>query len=107
MCPTMKEVSWMYMSTGVAAMKIPESPPMMNMATNDIALSIGVVYWIRPPHIVPSQLNTLMADGRAIIIVESMNVAPRAGFIPDWNMWWPHTMNPSPAIPAMANTIGL
>ena len=33
-----------------------------------------------------SQLNTLIADGRAIIIVESMNVAPRAGFMPDWNM---------------------
>ena len=47
-----------------------------------------------PPHIVPSQLNTLMAEGRAIIIVESMNVAPSAGFMPDWNMWWPQTMKP-------------
>src|SRR3982074_2139160 len=107
MWPTMKYVSWMCISTGVAAMKMPESPPMMNMATNAIALSIAVVYWSRPPHIVPSQLKTLMADGMAIIIVESMNVAPRAGFMPDWNMWWPHTMNPSPAIPAIANTIGL
>ena len=38
--------------------------------------------WIRPPHIVPSQLKTFTAEGRAIIIVESMNVAPSAGFIP-------------------------
>ena len=45
-------------------MKMPESPPMMNIATNAIALSIAVVYWMRPPHIVPSQLNTLMADGQ-------------------------------------------
>ena len=55
----------------------------------------------------PSQLNTLMAEGRAIIIVESMNVAPKAGFMPDWNMWWPQTMKPSPAMPAIAKTIGL
>ena len=48
-----------------------------------------------------------MAEGRAIIIVESMNVAPSAGFMPDWNMWWPQTMNPSPAMPAIASTIGL
>ena len=97
----------MCMSTGVAAMKIPDRPPMMNIATNAIALSIAEVNWSRPPHIVPSQLKTLMAEGRAIIIVESMNVAPSAGFMPDWNMWCPQTMNPSPAIPAMAKTIGL
>ncbi len=91
----------MWMSTGVAAMKIPDSPPMMNIATNAMALSIAVVNWMSPPHIVPSQLKTLMADGSAIIIVESMNVVPRVGFMPDWNMWWPQTMNPSPAMPAI------
>src|SRR6476660_233283 len=98
----MKYVSWICMSTGVAAMKIPDRPPMMNIETNDTALSIGVVNWTRPPHMVPIQLNTFTADGRAIIIVESMNVAPRAGFMPDWNMWCPQTMNPNPAIPLMA-----
>ncbi len=55
--------------------------------------------WSRPPHIVPNQLNTFTAEGRAIIIVESMNVAPRAGFMPDWNMWCPHTMKPSSGDP--------
>ena len=92
----------MCMSTGVAAMKMPDSPPMMNIATKASALSIAVVNWMRPPHIVPSQLNTLIAEGSAIIIVESMNVAPSAGFMPDWNMWWPQTMKPRPAMPAMA-----
>ena len=48
-----------------------------------------------------------MAEGRAIIIVESMNVAPRAGFMPDWNMWWPQTIKPSPAIALIEKTIGL
>ena len=66
------------MSTGVAAMKMPDSPPMMNIATNASALSIAVVNWMLPPQIVPSQLKTLTAEGRAIIIVESMNVVPSA-----------------------------
>ena len=69
----------MKMSTGVAAMKMPDSPPMMNIDTNDKANSIGVVNWILPPQTVPSQLNILMALGRAIIIVETMNVMPRHG----------------------------
>src|SRR5262245_7767683 len=107
MWATMKYVSWMWMSTGVAAMKIPDSPPMMNIDTKARALSMADVRWSDPPQIVPVQLKTLMADGSAIIIVESMNVAPRAGFMPDWNMWCPHTMNPRPAMPAMAKTIGL
>ena len=39
---------------------------MINMDTKASALSIGVVNWIVPPHSVPSQLNTLMAEGRAL-----------------------------------------
>src|ERR1700693_3427410 len=99
MCPTMKYVSWMKMSTGVEAMKIPDSPPMTNIATNETAFSIGVVKWMLPPQSVPSQLNVLMAEGTAITIVEIMKVVPSSGFMPLWNMWWPQTMNPSPAMP--------
>ena len=33
----------MKMSTGVAAMKMPDNPPMMNIDTNDSAKSIAVV----------------------------------------------------------------
>src|SRR5262245_9293731 len=101
MCPTMKYVSWMNTSTGVAAIKMPERPPMMNIDTNDKANSMGVVNWMRPPQIVPSQLKTLMALGKAIIIVETMNVIPSQGFMPDMNMWCPQTINPSPAMPAI------
>ena len=60
----MKYVSWMKMSTGVAAMKMPDRPPMMNIETNDRANSIGVVNWILPPQIVPSQLNDLHGAGQ-------------------------------------------
>ena len=52
-----------------------------------------------PPQSVPSQLNVLMAEGTAMTIVEIMNVVPRIGFMPLWNMWWPQTMKPRPAMP--------
>ena len=77
------------MSTGVEAMKMPESPPITNIDTKARALHIGTVNWIRPPHSVQSQLNVLMADGTAMIIVVTMNPMPRAGFMPLTNMWWP------------------
>ena len=76
----------MKISTGVAAMKIPDSPPIINMETNDRAKSIDVVNGIRPAQIVPSQLNVFTALGNAIIIVETIKVVPRAGFMPDINM---------------------
>src|SRR5712691_13297121 len=99
MCPTMKYVSCMKMSTDVEAMKIPDNPPMTNIATKETAFSIGVVKRMLPPQRVPSQLNTLMAEGTAMTIVEIMKVVPRSGFMPLWNMWWPQTMNPRPAMP--------
>ena len=67
---------------------MPESPPMTNIDTKASAFSIGTVNWIRPPHSVPSQLNVLMAEGTAMIIVVTMKPS-RAGFMPLTNMWWP------------------
>src|SRR5262245_26604024 len=97
----------MYTSTGVAAIQMPDRPPMMNIETKPIANSIGVVKRMRAPQSVPSQLKTLMAEGSAIMIVETMKTMPTAGFMPDVNMWWPHTMNPRPAMPTIEYTIGL
>src|SRR2546430_16939463 len=79
------------MSTGVEAMKMPESPPMTNIETNASALSIGTVNWIRAPQSVPSQLKVLMADGTAMIIVVTVKAIPSAGLMPLTNMWWPQT----------------
>src|SRR3954451_2834691 len=95
------------MSIGVAAMKMPDRPPMMNIETNDMANSIGVVNWIFAPQIVPSQLNTLIALGKAMNIVATMNVMPSTGLMPETNMWCPHTMKPRPAMPEIEYTIGL
>src|SRR5881409_1907320 len=101
----MKYPSWMNMSTGVAAMWIPDRPPITNIATKATALSIGT--WNRrlPRHIVPIQLNTLTADGTAITSVDTMNDEPSVGFIPLMNMWWPHTSHLRNAMPMIANTI--
>ena len=74
---------------------------MMNIDTKASAKSMLVVNWMRPPQIVPSQLNVFTALGRAIIIVDTMKVMPSAGFMPDMNMWWPQTMKPRPAMPAI------
>src|SRR5688500_12993281 len=106
MCATMKYVSWMCTSTAVDAMKMPDRPPMTNIATNAIAFHIAAVKRMFPPHKVPSQLNVLIADGTAMKIVDTAKVVPSVGFMPDWNMWCAHTMKPRNAIPAIAYTIG-
>src|SRR5688572_8023700 len=88
----------MKMSTGVIAMKMPERPPIVNVETNDSALIIGAVIRTFPPQSVPSQLNVLMAEGIAMTIVENMNAFPSTGFMPDRNMWCPHTTHERNAI---------
>src|ERR1700682_458663 len=95
----------MKMSTGVEAMNMPDRPPMTNMATKERAFNIGVVNRMLPPQRVPSQLNVLIADGTAMTIVEIMKLVPSSGFMPLWNMWWPQTMKPRPAIPIIEYAI--
>ena len=38
-------------------------------------------------------------------IVETMKLVPSVGFMPLWNMWWPHTIQPRNAMPIIENTI--
>src|SRR6185295_2892940 len=100
-------VSWMKMSTGVAAIHSPERPPMMNMERNERAWSMGTVKRIDPPQSVASQLKTFTPDGSAMSMVDIMNAMPRRGSMPLWNMWWPQTMNPRPMMPVMEMTMTL
>ena len=77
----------MKMSTGVAAMKMPRQPADDEHATRTPGrLSIGVVNWMLPRQIVPSQLKTFTAEGRAIMMVAIMKPVPRRGSMPHWNM---------------------
>src|SRR5665213_3775505 len=89
------------MSTGEAAIKMPDKPPTMNMLTKDIAYSIGGSRRMAPPHRVPIQLNTLTPEGRAMNTVLTMKAMPMIGFKPDTNIWWPQTMKPKPMIEIM------
>ena len=89
----------MKISVGVAAIKMPLKPPMINIETNEMANSIGEVYSILPPHMVPSQLKVLIALGKAIIMVAVIKVIPSIGFMPETNIWWPQTIKPKPAMP--------
>src|SRR5262250_3112058 len=101
----MKYVSWMKMSTGVDAMKIPLNPPMMKFETNPRANSIGTVRRMEPPQSVPNQLKVLIAEGTAITIVVIMKAVPRRGFMPLMNIWWPQTIHERKAMAIMENAI--
>src|SRR3989441_12796741 len=83
----------------------PASPPTTNMAPSREILSLGPRMSGSLRHIVPIQLNTLTAEGTAMIRVDTMNDEPSVGFIPLTNMWWPHTIQPRNPIATIANTI--
>ena len=57
---------------------------------------------MRPPHSVPSQLNVLMAEGTAMIIVVIMKAMPQGrDSCPLTNMWWPYTIQDRKAMAIM------
>ena len=58
-----------------------------------------------PCQIVPNQLNVFIADGTEMSKVEIMKVVPSVGFMPLWNMWWPHTPHPRKPMAMIASTI--
>src|SRR5216683_1647827 len=95
------------MSSTGCARNGPLIPPVTNSETKPIANNMGEEKRIRPPQMVPSQLNVLIADGTPmpIVIIEKANAV--YGLMPLMNMWWPHTMNPRNPIDSMAYTIAL
>ena len=66
---------------------------------------IGVVKRIFPPHMVESQLNTLIPVGTAIVMVATPKMLLATGPRPTVNMWCTHTMKPRNPISTVANTI--
>src|SRR5687767_15256131 len=77
---------------------------MMNIAMNPTAKYIGVLYWIDPNHIVPSQLKIFTPVGMAISMVDSAKKVSAIGPMPVVNMWWLHTPNPRKAMKTPENT---
>src|SRR5690606_32412520 len=80
---------------------IPVRPPVINVDTIPIENNIAGFICRLPFQIVVIQLNAFTADGIAINNVVKVNTEPKKGFIPDTNMWRPHTIVDKKAI---ANT---
>ena len=69
----------------------PDSPPIVNMATNPRAKSIGVLSRRSPPQVVASQLRIMIPVGTEIRMVEAAKAVFATGPSPVANMWWAHT----------------
>src|SRR5580692_25605 len=54
--------------------------------------NIGLLNWIFPPHIVPSQLKILMPVGTAITMVVRTKKLLEYELMPMVNMWCAHTL---------------
>ena len=61
---------------------------------NPTAQSMGVLKWMRPPHIVANQEKTLIPVGTAISRVVSIIGTRSQGAMPATNMWCAHTEKP-------------
>ncbi len=72
----------------------PDNPPMVNIATKEMAYIIATVMRMRPPHIVAIQLRTFTPVGTAMVNVASENAVTDIGPMPEANMWWAHTPKP-------------
>src|SRR5262249_46626404 len=67
--------------------------------------NIGVLNWILPPHIVPSQLKILMPVGMPTAIEVIVKKLLAYEFIPTVNMWCAHTLMLTNPIKTVAPTI--
>src|SRR6266550_4646483 len=105
MWATTKYVSDTWMSNGMTASMMPLIPPSVNIVMKPSANSIGVLRWITPLHSVASQEKILMPVGTAISIVVIIIGTRSQLNMPDTNMWWAHTVNPSTTMAISENAI--
>ncbi len=86
------------MVSGTIASITPEIPPRVNIVRNPSAHSIGVSRRSTPRHSVASQEKILMPVGTAMIAVVTIIGIRIQLCMPETNMWWAHTVNPSNTI---------
>src|SRR3954470_15710040 len=67
--------------------------------------NIGVLNWIRPPHMVPSQLKILIPVGTPTAIVVIVKKLFAYELMPMVNMWCAHTLMLTKAIQIVAATM--
>src|SRR5215216_4978005 len=99
----MKYVSVTCTSRPTDARNNPVSPPMVKRPMKPMAYSIGVSHDTDPLYIVAVQLKTFTADGIATRKLRIEKISAAYTDCPATNMWWPHTRNPSTAIPRLEN----
>src|SRR5207302_1039107 len=83
----------------------PVRPPIRNWNRKPMLNSIGVLNWILPPHIVPSQLKILIPVGTAITMLVIVKKLFAYEFIPTVNMWCAHTLMLTNAMAMVAATM--
>src|SRR4029077_5658326 len=84
---------------------IPVRPAMRNWHRNPILNSIGVLNWIFPPHMGPSQLKILIPVGTPTAIVVIVKKLFAYELIPTENMWCAHTLMLTKPMQAVAATM--
>src|SRR5215470_1177597 len=107
MCATTKYVSVTCQSTGNAARKIPERPPIVKTAMNPSAKSIGVSKLMFPCQVVASQLKIFTPVGTATATDVSMKKDCIQIGSPTANMWCAQTSIETKPIPTVENAIAL
>src|SRR5581483_9765277 len=92
-------------SSDEVATATPDRPPHPNRKMNATKYASGVLKSIDPRYSVPTHRNTLIAENTATAIEKNEKAIVSTADIPDTNMWWPQTRNPTIAIPTVATTI--
>src|SRR5215475_493948 len=105
MWATMKYVWLTWMSNGIIASMTPLIPPSVNIVRKPSANSIGVTRWRTPRHNIKNHEKILIPVGIAMIAVVIIIGIRIQADIPDTNMWWAHTVNPSTTIASSEKAI--
>src|SRR5262249_24762566 len=84
---------------------MPVSPAIRNWNRKAMQKSIGVLNWIRPPHMVPIQLKILIPVGMPTAIVVIAKKLLAYEFMPTVNMWSAQTLVLTSPIATLAATI--
>src|SRR5258708_34036871 len=84
---------------------MPVRPAIRNWNRNPTQNSIGVLNWILPPHMVPSQLKILIPVGTPTAIVVIAKKLLAYELIPIVNMWCAQTLMLTKAMQTVAPTM--
>src|SRR5579872_6853199 len=103
----MKYVACHCTSSDRVATAMPDNPPQPNRKMKATKYASGVLKSIEPLYIVPSQTKAFTEEKTATAIEKNEKAIASTLDMPETNIWWPHTRNPTTPIPSVAMTIAL